>query len=248
MKEKELKAALNRIEISDDAQKRILSRCINKEKERCYMRSKKKLIVIAAAVVLVLGTTVFAASGIISSWNGSSHSRPDYTKLPSYEECMSAAGYAPVLIEEFSNGYAFEDGNIVNNDLTDDAGNSVEKFKSFTFRYQKDGDKVVFSQEKFNSQIGFSGAVAAAENGVEIYYISYTNKLVPPDYELTEEDKRAQESGELVFSYGSAEVKIQQVRSVSWKEDGMHSSLMQIDGELSQEDLVLMAKEAIAAR
>ena len=42
------------------------------------MKSKKKIALIAVAATLVMGITVFAASGIISQWFSSSSSIPDY--------------------------------------------------------------------------------------------------------------------------------------------------------------------------
>ena len=82
-------------------------------------------------------------------------------------------------------------------------------------------------------------------DGVDILYHSYTNKIVPSDYRMTDEDKKAEANGELVFSYGSSKVEIKEVQSVLWSEDGIHYSLMQIDGKLSANELAEMAKEII---
>lgn len=215
------------------------------ERTVSFMKSKKKIALIAAATVCVLGITAFAASGIITSWNSSSSGIPDYKSLPSAEQCIEDIGYVPVLIDTFENGYKFNNGSLVNNNLKDENGNSVEKFKSVMFRYEKDGDRVVFSQDKFDSAIERYGEIVATIDDVDIYYSSYTNKLVPPDYELTEEDKLAEESGELVFSYGSQEVEIHKVQSVNWVKDGVWYDLMQMDGKLSQEQLIEMATEII---
>lgn len=90
-----------------------------------------------------------------------------------------------------------------------------------------------------------TGEVIANIDGIDIYSDSYTNKFVPGDYELTEEDKAAQESGELVFSFGADDIKICEVKNVLWSVSDIHYTLTQIDGELSPEDLAEMAKEAI---
>ena len=209
------------------------------------MKSKKKIALIAVAATLVMGITVFAASGIISQWFSSSSSIPDYNELPSVKQVTKDIGYEVELVDEFANGYKFDNGNIVNNNLTDDEGKSVEKFKSVMFRYEKDGDEVLFSQDKVNSQVETNGEVVANVDGVDVYYHSYTNKLVPPDYKMTDEDKKAEETGELVFSYGSSKVEIKEIQSVSWKKDDMNYQLLQIDGKLSADELVEMAKEVI---
>ena len=209
------------------------------------MKSKKKIALIAVAATLVMGITVFAASGIISQWFSSSSSIPDYETLPTAEQIVSDIGYEAVAIDEFANGYKFDNGSIIDNALVDETGNVAEIFKSVMFWYEKDGDEVIFSQDKVNSEIKTSGDVVATVDGVDVYYYSYTNKLVPGDYEMTEEDKKAEESGELVFSYGMDEVTISEVQSVSWKKDGLHYQLMQIDGKLSVAELTEMAKEVI---
>ena len=121
----------------------------------------------------------------------------------------------------------------------------MEKFKSFDFRYGKDDDTVYFSQEKYTSQSENYAELADEHDGVAIYYHSYENKFVPPDYEMTEEDKKAEESGELVFSYGSDEVELKTISSAMWSVDDMHYTLMQIGGKLTKEELIDMAKEAI---
>ena len=209
-------------------------------------RSKKKISVIAAVAVLALGTTVFAASGIISKWYSSSSSDPEYKSLPTAQQVKKDIGYDAVLIGEFENGYAFKDGSIVNNDLADEDGNSVEKFKSVSFDYEKNGDTVIFSQDKFNSKIDMDGNVIKTVDGADIYYYSYTNKIVPADYKMTDEDKKAEADGELVFSSGSSDVQISEVQSVTWVKDNIQYQLMQMDGALSRDELAEMAEEVIS--
>ena len=215
------------------------------ERKSYTMKSKKKISLIAIAATLVLGITVFAASGIVSTWFSSSSSTPDYKSLPTAEQVAGDIGYEPVLIESFENGYIFKDGNIVKNNLKDENGNSVEKFKSVSFDYKKDGDTVIFAQDKVKSKIDISGDVVKNVKGTDIYYYDYTNKLVPPDYKLTDDDKKAKENGELIFSYGSSKVEIKEVQSVTWVKDEMQYQLLQIDGKLTSDELVKMAEEIL---
>lgn len=238
----------NALDISIDKIKDVVDGKITSadvERKSYTMKSKKKAGFIALAAALALGISVFAASGIISNWYSSSSSVPDYKSLPTKQQCIKDIGYALTLIETFENGYSFSDGSIVNNNLTDENNHSVEKFKSVMFRYEKDDDKVIFSQDRVNSEIETSGDVVATVEAVDVYYYSYTNKFVPGDYKMTEEDKKAEANGELVFSYGSSKVEIHEIQSVSWIVDNMHYELMQIDGKLSAGELVDMATEII---
>ena len=215
------------------------------ERKSYTMKSKKKISLIAIAATLVLGITVFAASGIVSTWFSSSPSTPDYKSLPTAEQVAGDIGYEPVLIESFENGYTFKDGSIVKNNLADENGKSIEKFKSVSFDYEKNGDRVIFAQDKFNSEKNITGEIIKTVGNVDIYYHSYTNKSVPADYVLTDDDKKAEENGELVFSYGSPEVKISEVQSVTWTKDGMLYQLLQIDGKLSAGELSKMTEEIL---
>ena len=215
------------------------------EREIKVMKSKKKISLIAIASVLVLGISGFAASRAVSSWFSSSSSVPDYKSLPTAERVTKDIGYEPVLIDTFENGYTFKNGSVVDNNLVDENGKSVEKFKSVSFDYEKDGDTVIFAQDKFNSETEPAGDVAKNINGTDVYFYSYTNKTVPADYKLTDDDKKAEENGEIIFSYGSSEVKIQNVQCVTWFKDGVQYQLFQIDGKLSADGLVNMAEEIL---
>jgi len=239
---------INALEVNVDRIKCMVNNQISyasSERTAHNMKSKKKTAFIAVAATLVMGITVFAASGIISQWFSSSSSIPDYKTLPTKEQLVKDIGYEAVTIDEFKNGYKFDNGSITDNSLSDETGNVAEKFKSVTFRYAKDGDKVIFSQDKFNSTVETRGEIILAIDGVDVYYHSYTNKFVPSDYQMTEEDKKAEESGELVFSYGTDKVQIIEVQSVSWEKDNTHYQLLQLDGKLSANELAEMAKEII---
>ena len=117
------------------------------------------------------------------------------------------------MIDTFENGYCFKKGNIIKNSFKDDNANVIEKFKSVSFDYQKNGDVVSFEQQKYNSKLIPSGDIIATVNGINLYYVHYINKVVSDDYELTEQDKKDQASGKLVFSYddSASQIEVSQV-------------------------------------
>lgn len=215
------------------------------ERKQNTMKFKKKVIFIAVAAAFALAATALAAGGAVANWFGTSSSKPDYTALPTVQQVESDIGYTPVVIEKFENGYTFELGRVINNNLADEAGNSVESFKSVSFEYKKNGDCVVFTQEKFETEVDMAGSVAACVNGVDVYFFSYTNKLVPSGYKLSADEQKAAENGEVVFSYGSSKVETKYVQSATWIKDGVRYELLQIDGKLSSDELCAMAKEII---
>lgn len=236
----------NALDVSIDRIKQMVNNQIfSASVERTTHTMKLKKISVIAAATLVIGITAFAASGIVSQWFNSSSSTPNYEMLPTAEQIVKDIGYETVTIEKFENGYKFESGSIVDNVLADEMGNVVGKIKSVIFRYEKDGDEIIFSQEKDNSTIEMDGEVFTTVDNIDVYYYSYTNKIVPSDYKMTDEDKKAEESGKLVFSYGLDEIRISEVQAVSWKKDGMHFQLIQIDGKLSANELAEMSQEII---
>ena len=244
--------AMKGIKISPEAKQRILTKSIQtnqkqiQEKGTYIMGIKKRVVVVAVAAAMLFSATALAASGIFSSWVGSTSGKANYTSLPSIEQSVKDVGYAPVLIEQFENGYVFSQGQVVENSLTTDSKNSAIEFKSFMFRYVKDGNMVLFSQRQHDPAIQESGTLISSNSGYDFYFTGYTNKVVPTDYELTEDDKHAEACGELVFTYGSDDVSICEVKGLTWTTGDLAFTLTQIDGELSADDMVQMAQYIIA--
>ncbi len=246
MKKSELKAAVNSLCLTEQSKENILNRAknINSKKECIYM-SKKRIATIAVAASFVLGVVAYAASGIITSWSSGSSAIPEYTKLPTEQECIDDIGYSPVLINEFENGYIFDNASILNNALKDAGGNNVEKFKSIDLRYKRGNEEIFISADKYTSDLALEGDVSETINGINIYYNKYKNKFVPGDYQMTDEDKKAEAAGELVFSYGMDEVTITDIQNLYFEKDGIKYTLTQIDATTSVDELISMAGEII---
>ena len=215
----------------------------HKERTGTVMRSKRIFSIIAIAAVFACLATAFAAGGLGGWFSGT---EKVYDALPSEEQYIADVGYAPILIESFENGYTYKTGHVMNNEVYDNAGEQTDTFKSAIFSYEKNGDELIFSQDKAQSGISPQGSIVADVDGCKIYYHSYKNMVVPEGYELSEEEKSAENSGKLIFSYGSEEVSEYTVQSVQWSENGVQFMLMQMNGKLSADELVAMAKEAIS--
>ncbi len=248
MKKQEFQNAINSIHISPSAQRRILSKSLtwDQRKEQNHMVAKKKIGLLAAAAVMILGITVFAASGAISVIIGGSREKPDYTALPSEQTCIEDAGFTPILLETFSNGYTFDNGNVIQNTGQDEQGKPVESFRSFLFRYTKADGEVLFSQKKLDSTLTLDGNIITTVNGIPLFYTTYTARFVPDGYEKSQAELQAEQRGELVFSYGTDAVQTEEVQGLSWSNGTQYFGLTQIDGSLSAEELVQMATELIA--
>lgn len=238
-----------RLELHGKVVKCTMAAPFDMETEVCYMKNKKHstkkiLSLIAAAAVLACLGTAFAAGGL-GGWYSSSTA--EIASIHDSAPLAEKLGFAPVLIERFENGYSYVDGHIVDNTITEDDGSVKEEFKSAFFTYEKDGDEVWFSQDRSDSVNVEKGELVSTVDGVDVYYYSYNNKFVPEDYEMTEADIAAQESGKLIFSWGSDEVKESVVQSVEWRQGDIAFTLMQVDGALSADELTAMAEEAVSA-
>ncbi|RDY22482.1 signal peptide protein [Romboutsia maritimum] len=211
----------------------------------CKKASFKKRIIVAVVATMALGSTVFAA-GKIFSIVGSSSNIPTYTSIPTEKQINDDFGFNPKLVKEFNNGYKFISGHTVYNEGLDEKGNSVAKTKSLDFNYEKGNDKLSLYIE--NGMLGERSkkeVIVDNYNNIDLYYQSYANKSVPPDYKLTEQDKQDELSGKYVFSYGSQKEEVSQVQSLSWMQDGVNYSFLVIDSNLSQNELVEMAHQTI---
>lgn len=219
--------------------------CEMENKKSCKKISIKKRFAIALAATMVIGTTVFAAGKIFTVTSHGSNI-PTYTAIPTVEQVKKDLEFSPKLISKFDNGYTFAKGHIVINEGLDEKDKSVAKTKSLDFRYTKGKDEIFLSMD--NGRLGEESSnttVADTYNGIKLNYISYTNKLVPTNYKMTEQDKQDKASGKYVFSFGSDKEKISQVQNLNWTQDGIYYSFLGMSSDISKDELVKMAKQVI---
>ncbi len=249
MKEQDIQKAFEAVTLTEDRKEALIKTIREKQnpgnRSEIMRMMKKRYAVIVAVATMFIGISVYAAGSLVASWSSSSSSIAEFKKLPTSEQCMEKIGYVPALIDQFENGYLFKNASIINNDLKDESDVSLEKFRSIDMRYEKGDNEVDLSADKFETKMETPGEMVATVDGIDLYYQMYRNKQVPGNYKQTTEDKEAERKGELVFSYGIDEIRIAEVKSLYWEQDGIHYNLMQFDGDLSQDDFVAMATEII---
>lgn len=251
MKEKNLTDALSRIQLSDEAQERILqkSKQMICRKEYGIMKSKKKFIVIAAAAVFVLSITAVTASRLMNVTSIESHSTSlsMYSEIPTESQLINDIGYACDTISEFSNGYTYDSSRFSSNALKD-GSDTVEEYKGLSLVYSKGEDKIHLDIDKYETYLPESGELYSENDGVQIYASHFINKIIPEDYVKSEEELAAEERGELSFAYdGGNTVEEYSINYVGWRKDGVHYCLMQMNGALTIDELAAMANELIDA-
>ena len=83
------------------------------------------------------------------------------------------------------------------------------------------------------------------KDGVSYYYSEMDCLFVPPSYELSEEEKAAEQAGTLNVGYGSDEVERSRYACVKWKADGVSYLLMGFEPALTESQMVEMAQEVM---
>lgn len=248
-----LKNTGTRIAASESLKQRIdfqiADRSVKEEHKMKRMNMKKVVLGVAAACVMV-GTIAIAGSGVVS-YMGHSSSVPDYTKFEDMGKAEAEIGYSVGGVESFSNGFGLQGIHIVEDTLKDESGQTLGEKKSLHITYSKGREEVDVYCEKLlpieKEDIMELGEYdrTLETDGVTMGYTSSTYKAVPPDYQPTEEDKKAMESGHLQIGYGSAEIKTSQYSRVVWVKDGVRYEIMGFDVSLSADEMLRMAQEMV---
>lgn len=217
------------------------------EKEKCFMKFNKRFAVpvMACILVLALGTGLIA-TGTVTKMFGGSSTIPAYTEVPTAEQLSEDLDFVPVVPATLGDGYTYEESVIGKEKGTDDNGNVLSKNKFLNSEYKNGTDQLNLYSSPQNDLVTLGGVVIENYNGIDLHYLSYASKLVPADYELTAQDKADKASGKYEFSYGDVdEVSITEVQQLLWIMNGVSYDILVVDSDLTQADLVAMAKEII---
>lgn len=231
---------------------RIDEKILESEKETGDMKhlSVKKLVIGVAVGCLLVSGVVFASGHAVSLVTHTflPGMCRDYGKLPEMEQKL---GYAVDSVEEFSNGYRFQTMSVDEWEGKDESGNRVYTFQSLGINYVKSGEESVslYIEKPVETRVRdrMADATRVCE-GITVYYDSITNKQVPPDYVLTQEDKEGEARGDFYISVGTPEVEVHQNMTVSWDKDGIHYQLLGFDLNLSPDEMLDMAEEIIESK
>ncbi|MBD7912490.1 MULTISPECIES: hypothetical protein [Clostridium] len=214
---------------------------------------KPKTVIIAGMLIVATTVTCVAATNHFAMFSSSSR-QTEVKNFPSKDKVKESAGFIPKYVEAFNNGFKFNTFNYSNNEIRDDKGAAVEKYKGADFDYTKEGSKknqslTVYAKkidQKYLDEDTLKNTVTVEYKGINIEYTSNQYKAVPEGYKPTDEEKELQNKGLLQIGYGSDEIEVNQNQTVTWYEDGISYCILNVDyTELSQDDMINMAKEVI---
>ena len=229
-------------DISDD----LILEASNPAKKMRRVRMSRAAV-IAAAVIMLFGITAFAASMIYGGISGHTSNIPTYYSVPTREVLGRDIGIELNVIDVFSNGYSFKSGHIVHNESYDYNGSVTGNFKSLCCEYVLNGDTLSFNAEAADAVTREEESeITQTYRGSALCYYKYLNKIVPGNYELTEQDKEDEANGKYVFSFGSSGgIELKEVQGVTFEYGGLSYSLCAINSAVTKDGLLQMAKEII---
>lgn len=239
------------ITASCELKDRIDEKILETEREAGHMKhvSVKKLVIGVAVGCLLVSGGVFAAGRAVSLTSHYDHRNDirDYGRLSEVEQKL---GYPVDAVESFANGYRFDHMELVDVKGRDVGGSEVYTFQTLDIIYKKSGESKLSLCIEKPVEIPVQGAADATRvcGDITVYYDSITNKQVPPDYVMTEEDKAGEAKGDFYISVGSQEVETHQNQSVAWDKDGVRYQLLGFDLNLGAEEMFDMAEEIIGTK
>ena len=211
----------------------------------------KKVVLVTAVLVASISTICIGASSLFSSIISVSSRNDEITHYPTAAEISENVDYMPKYPENLPGDFTFKSAQPITQTLVDENGNPASTKETIDFFYTKQGltkgQYLSLSTEpKTDEQTSSSDYTDTTEyNGITLNYSNDTYKFAPPDYELTQEDEENIANGHYYVSYGSQEIEIKSMQSVSWTDDGIYYILLASDLNLSQDDMYAMAQAVI---
>lgn len=222
---------------------------LDEKKEVFNMKKYKKAVVAVCAAVLMFTTGAFAAGKI--AYTTSSSSRFDeVTEFPTEEWVEEEVGYLPKYVEALGD-YGFNSAVPANSKDVDEEGNVIATYKDMQFYYDAgEGNILALNTCPHNVRIEDYTKFKEIEiEGVTAYYRSFVYKTFPDGYEVSDEDLAREEAGELMIAYGGADMEIEEreTHSILWDDDGIGYNIMSMGLEMTEEEMIEMAREVITS-
>lgn len=245
----ELKQAVKNIEPSPQLFFKINSQVKLQEEnvmKKNLFASKKLKAAVVVGALCAMSFTCYAAMKITGY---TSHSYREWNSLPTAEEVQKKVDFTPKFVEEFSNGFIFDDASVGAVSGTDSDFNKVTaEHKMVTFDYKRGEESIAITNRAISDEIGgdystFDETVDL--DGIEGHYDMQAYKFFPPDVTPSDEDLEAQAMGALEISYGSSEIEEMDIQSLFWEEDGIVYEMTALGANIDKEGLIQMAKEVI---
>ena len=225
--------------------------------ERIAQMKKKRIITLAlaAALLLALGVTAYAASELFrSTGTCAMPGRATYTSLTDLPQVEKSVGYPVTAVEEFSNGFRFAGLRVEGEAIFDENNEPLTKYYSVQVNYSRLGaEDIILSLTPVQELADDSAVPVPRErrilNGVAVDLNRDHYKLVPEDYEKTEEDRAREASGHYFISFTDGQnIREYDYAFALFELSGVEYTLLDMaPSEDALDNLAKMAEELIAA-
>ena len=222
--------------------------------ERIVQVKKRKILAIAlaAALILALGAAAYALSGI-PRFTGT-HRMPkaaEYDTLEKLSDIEKDVGYPVTAPAQFSNGYGFSKLSVDGEAVYGDGNEVLKEYYGVHVTYTKpDEPDIILNLTPVLELEGGGEAPEPSERrtagGVTVNLNLDHYKVVPENYEETEDDLARKAAGHYYISWGSDEIMEYDIAFADFEIDGVNYTLMDMyASENSFGTLAQMAKEII---
>lgn len=229
---------------------------VQRSPERIVYMKRKRIVTfaLAAALMLVLGISAFAIWGI-PRFTGT-HQMPktaEYTSLSALPEIEKDVGYPVTVPERFSNGYAFSMLRVDGEAVFGESYEVLKEYYSVHVTYTRNGApdlslslSPVLELESSSEAPVRTPSEQRTVSSVTVDLNCDHYKIVPEDYEKTEDDVAQEAAGHYYISFGSDQIEEREVASAEFKLDNVSYTLMDMAAkETSLDTLAQMAGEII---
>jgi hypothetical protein len=255
MKREVISLALNSLDdrhITDTAS--FSPETVQSSPERIVYMKKKRMFTLALAAVLMLSLAAAAYAIVGIPRFTATHNMPraaEYTSLSDLPVIEKDVGYPVTVPERFSNGYAFAGLRVDGEAVFDEDYNVLEEYYTVNVTYSRDGSPNLTLHLSPVMEIeGGSEAPSPSEqrnvSGVTLNLNRDHYKVVPEDYEKTEDDLAREAAGHYYISFGSDKIEEYDMAFADFTLDDVIYTLMDMTAnEDSFDTLILMASEII---
>ncbi len=247
-----LQRRAKQIEVSEKTRQDILAKIETLEGANVAMKPMKKsrkLVMAVAAACILTCTTAVAASGFFGMTGHNILGSETYSVQDAQEKTEKTLGFAPIIPESFTGEFKFASSYESQWQGADETGNPIGEFYDMvTITYENNNKEQLnyiideYSLDRDNRLFSATKEI----NGVTVYYHSYVQKIVPPDYQPTAEDEARQAAGGFNLAYGGDQVEEHVIQSVFWQTADGNYEIMGSDVSLTADELFAMAGEVLA--
>ena len=259
MPDKRFVDSYNKITLDPEASARIRARLEQEllpgKENDTSMKTKKtlRITLIAAVISILFITSAYAISGVVRGTV--THLMKDtgsFDTLDALPRAEKIAGYPITAPARFSNGYEFKTLNVGGEAAYGDDNEILKEYYTVYIEYERD--------EKQDLSLTLSPVLELPTgrerpepneteeiDGIEVRFSRDHFKFVPPDYEKTEEDLAAEETGHYYVSFGSDEIMEYDYSFALFTLGNVEYTLFDQSGRNEPAELCELAAEVIQA-